>query len=187
MTEVKPHVKVVQHPNPTRRSYHVTREVVEGENKFGFGESAYSSSLSFFKKNKPGDLVKLIQERLQAIPGVIGGHFENYEISVAIGEAFDWSDIGPVVLGEIVNALFPETLGNTIEVSARVGWSYHAKPSSWDMDDDGHRVRYEDTVRREVVEVKDPQVLDVERFLNAEAVQQVQQKVAAEPVVESPE
>src|SRR3989344_4808929 len=162
MTDIKPHVKVVQHPNPTRRSFHVTREVTEGGAKrCGFGDHYFD-----FDRKKPGELAQLLMDRLQAIPGVTSARFEQYEISVGISEAFDWRSIGPIVLGEIVNALFPETLGNTIEISANVGWSYHVRASSWDNDDDGHRVRYKDTVKREVVEVKDPQILDVERFLD---------------------
>jgi hypothetical protein len=43
MTDVRPHVKIEQHPNPTRRTYHVTREVMKGEEKYGWGDSAYRS------------------------------------------------------------------------------------------------------------------------------------------------
>lgn len=182
MTSVKPHVKAVQHPNPTRRTFHVTREVTEGGcDRYGFGDH-----FSSFGRKKPGELVKLLAERLQAIPGVTSARFEPYEISVGIGEAFDWASIGPIVVGEIVNALFPETLGNTIEISAEVGWSYYVRPGSriWDDEDNGHRVKYKDTVKRETIEVKDPQVLDIERFLNPDAVGQAQQKVASEVVSE---
>ncbi|MDO8565179.1 MAG: hypothetical protein Q7R67_00940 [bacterium] len=182
MTDVKPHVKVVQHPNPTRRSFHVTREVTEGgSERYGFGDHYFD-----IDRKKPGELVKLLADRLRAIPGVTSARFEPYEISVGISEAFDWSDIGPVVLGEIVNVLFPETLGNTIEISANIGWSYYVRPSGHSLDDDdGYRVRYKDTAKREVVEVEDPQILDVERFLNAEAVQKAEQKVTAEPMAEN--
>ena len=180
MTDTKPHVKVVQHPNPTRRSFHVTREVTEGgSDRCGFGDHYLD-----FDKKKPGELAQLLMERLRAIPGVTSARFVPYEISVGIGEAaFDWKSVGPIVLGEIVNALFPETLGNTIEISANVGWSYYVRPSgrSWD-NDDGHRVRYKDTVDHEVVEVKDPQVLDVERFFNSGAVERAQVKADSEIV-----
>lgn len=181
MTDIKPHVKVVQHPNPTRRSFHVTREVTEGGAKnCGFGDFYFELD----DKKKPGELAKLLMDRLQAIPGVTSASLKPYEISVGISEAFDWKDVGPIVLGEIVNALFPETLGNTIEISVNVGWSYHVRPSSWDNDDDGHRVRYKDMVKREVVEVKDPQVLDVERFLDPNAVEGAQVKAESEVVSE---
>lgn len=184
MTDIKPHVKIVQHPNPTRRSYHITREVMEGDDKYGWGDSAYSRSLSLFSNKKPSQLVETLKDRLSAIPGVTGGHFEDYEVSIGIGEAFDWKDIGPVVLGEIVNAIFPETLSGTIEISAQIGWSYYVRPSGWDPDDDGHRIRYKDVVSREVVEVKDPQILDVERLLNSDALQKAQEKAATEVVSE---
>jgi hypothetical protein len=177
MTDVKPHVKIVQHSNPTCRSFHVTREVTEGgSDRFGFGDRYFD-----FEKKKPGELVRLLTERLQAIPGVTSAFFEPYEISVSIGEAFDWRSIGPIVLGEIINTLWPETLGNTIEITANVGVAYYIRPSSWGYDDDGHRVRYKDTVKREVVEVNDPQVLDIERFLNPDYVpQRVESEVTSE-------
>ncbi len=182
MTSIRPHVKAVQHPNPTRRTFHVTREVTEGGcDLYGFGDHFYSMD-----RKKPGDLVKLLVERLQAIPGVTSAFIKPYEISVGIGEAFDWTSIGPIVVGEIVNALFPETLEGTIEVSAEVGWSYYVRPGSrmWDDEDDGHRVKYKDTAKRETVEVKDPQVLDIERFLNPNAVEQAKRKAASEVVIE---
>ncbi len=173
MTSIRPHVKAVQHPNPTHRSFHITRDVTEGGcDQYGFGGS-YG-----FGREKVGDLGKLLMSRLQAIPGVTSGFFHSYEITISIGEAFDWGIIGPIVVGEIVNTVFPETFGKTIEISAQVGWSYYVSPGRriWDEEDDGQRVRYKTTAKREVVEVKDPQILDIERFLNTSAVDQAQQK-----------
>jgi len=183
VTDIKPHVKVEQHPNPTRRTYHVTREVMEGDEKYGWGDSVYRS-FGLFSKSKPSEQVKTLKDRLSSIPGVTGGSIGTYEIDIVIGDAFDWKDVGPTVLGEIVNTVFPETLGGTIEISARIGWSYYVRPSGWDDDDDGHCVRYKDVVSREVFEVKDPQVLDVERLLNADALQKAQEKATSEVVSE---
>ena len=167
MIDIKPHVKVIQHPNPTRRTIHVTREVVDGAEKFGWGDSVYRHH-----KVKPSENALLLRDRLSAVSGVIGGTFGNYELDVAIGDAFDWSEIGPVVLGEIVNTLFPETFGKTIEISVTIGWAYQTRSRRmYDDDDDGHRTRYQDMASRVVVEVTDPQILDLERFLDGAALQ----------------
>lgn len=184
MTDVKPHVKVEQHPNPTRRSYHVTREVMEGDERYGWGDSAYHS-YGLFSKKKPSKFVTTLKDRLSAIPGVTGGSFSTYDIDIAIGDAFDWKDIGPIVLGEIVNAIFPETLGGTIEISARIGWSYYVRSRRmFDDDDDGHRVRYKDVASHEIFEVRDPQVLDVERLLDDSALTKVKMETQSELVEE---
>ena len=51
-------------------------------------------------------------------------------------------------------------------------------------DDDGHRVRYEDTISRQIFEVKDPQVLNAESLLDADALQKAQEKAVLEMISE---
>lgn len=167
MVDFKPHVKVVQHPNPTHRSFHMNRDIVDSDEKFGFGTSAYGRHLTKEEKRRTiPPLAKSVLDRLQAIPGVTGGHVEMYEVAVEIGEAFDWKDIGPVAFGEIVNAIFPEVFGASIEVSVKVGWSGYGRPDPFDLDDDhGFRCGYNETIHRHVVEVRDPQIVDIEHLI----------------------
>jgi hypothetical protein len=115
--EVKPHLVAVQHPNPVRRSYHVIREVSEMSHMYGFGRENMFSNV--FKEN-PGAFAEALAQRLGNIPGIVDGHLKQYEISVGIGEAFDWKDVGPLVVGEIVKAVYPEVDGGTLEVSTTV-------------------------------------------------------------------
>lgn len=84
---------------------------------YGFGrENMFSNPF----KEIPGAFAEALAKRLAEIPGVIDGHLKQYEISVGIGDAFDWRDVGPLVVGEIVKAVYPEVDGGTLEVSTKV-------------------------------------------------------------------
>ena|SRR3989338_1079422 len=187
-TEIKPHLKVVQHPNPKRRSFHITREISSCRGMYGFGrESMMFSSLD---REDPGEEAKQLAKQLADIPGITDGHFKQYEISVGIGDAFSWKDIGPLVLGAIVKAIYPEVVGETLDISTTIGWSYHVRPSLFGFmgeDDDGHRVHYQDMTDHQPVEVNfgiGRPTLDIEHILGGEALQEAKQKKAVETVYE---
>lgn len=184
---IKAHVKIEQHPNPKIRDFHVTCEVSAIRGIYGFGENEMMN----FGEKSPGDLAETLAKKLMTIPGVTGGNFKRYEVRVDISDAFSWQDVGPLVLGEIVKNLFPETNGATIDISTRIGWSYFVRPSpAYDFmgeDDDGHRTRYVDMVNRQAVEVKfgsGRPILDVEHLFGSEALTQAKAKAAAEVVIE---
>ncbi len=184
---IKPHIKVVQHPNPKRRSYHFSREVSSTRHMYGFGrESMMFSS----RDENPGEEAKVLAKRLADLPGVTDGHFKQYEVSVGIGDAFSWKDIGPLVLGELVKAYYPEAIGQTLDISTTIGWSYHVRPSEFGLfgePDDGHRVHYQDMVDHEPVEVHmgvGRPTLDIEHLLGKEALQEAKTKKATETVYE---
>lgn len=184
MTELKPHLKAVQHPNQKRRTFHVVREVYQGRHMYGFGKE--NTMLSMLDKEEPGELAKELVKRLETIPGVTDGHFKTYEMSIGIGDAFSWKDIGPLVLGEIVKAVYPDVIGGTLEVSTQIGWSYRVQPrndglsfSFMSMEDDGHRTRYQDMADHEPVEVdfgSGRPTLDIEHMLGGETLKTAKQK-----------
>lgn len=191
MTELKPHLKAVQHPNPRRRTFHVVREVYQGRHMYGFGKE--DSMFSSMDKEDPGDLAKELIKRLGMIPGVTDGHLKSYEISIGIGDAFNWKEIGPMVLGEIVSAVYPDVVGHTLEVSTEIGWSYWVRPGGrgfggmFDGDDDGQRTRYQDMVDRQPIEVNfgaGRPMLDIEHLLGSNVLQEAKQKAAEEAVHE---
>lgn len=158
------HIKIEQHPNPYRRTYHVTSEVLT-EVRYGFGEDSYFGSM---EKKTNEDILGLVA-KLKAIPGIVGGIVKNYEIHLAIGEAFEWVDVGPLALGEIVKALFPEVLGSSIMISNQMVESYCVPPQGFD--DDGTRYRYFYPMKRELVPVDfkgGRPILDVESFFDLE-------------------
>jgi hypothetical protein len=181
--EIKAHIKMVQHPNPTRRTYHVVRDV-SAVRHYGFGQdNLFSSS---FEKKKPGAVAVALAKALEQIPGVDSGSLTQYEISVGIGDAFDWADIAPFVVGAIIKHIFPEVDGKTIEISTNVGHSYQVLPSSWG-NDDGHRVKYDDVTKRYTVPVdlgKGRPALDVE-FLFTRQAQDEAQKQSVEQNVDA--
>jgi len=174
---IKAHIKMVQHPNPTRRSYHVVRDVSTARN-YGFG----SENWMFNEKKKPGAMAVALGKALEAIPGVVDGYLSQYEISVGIADAFDWADIAPFVVGAIIKHVYPEVDGKTIEISTNVGHSYHVRPSGWSDMDDGHRMKYDDVSKRFEVPVdlgKGRPALDVE-FLFSPPAQEVAKKQEVE-------
>jgi hypothetical protein len=146
----------------------------------GFGSDRLGSSLF---GGKPSQLAKTLMERLSAIPGVNGGHLHGYEVSVNIGEAFSWKDLGPIVLGEIVNTIYPEILGKTIAISAELSWTYYSSGGIWE-DDDGQRIRAIYVLDHQEFEVKDPQILDIENHLGSDALVQAKGKARAEAAIE---
>ena len=114
-----PHISIEQHPNPEMRTYHVTRQVSKIQ-RFGFGIDQIISSLD--EKEDPGLLGKRLAKALAQIPGVTAGTLKAYEIDVTKGNAFDWSEIGPLVVGQIVKRVFPKCVGGTIEVSTTANY-----------------------------------------------------------------
>lgn len=187
MTELKPHVLVVQHPNSRIREFHFVREVANTSHMSGFGENSLFGS---FHNEDIGERAKLLARMLQAVPGVIAGNLKRYSLSVTIADAFTWQDVGPLVLGEIIKAIHPEVVGYEIEISARIGWNYYAQPSGYPMfgDDDGHRIRYRDVVKREVLKVEfgaSRPSLDIEHMLGDQALQKAKEDAQKEVVTES--
>ncbi|MBY0537958.1 hypothetical protein K2P47_01015 [Patescibacteria group bacterium] len=168
--DIKAHIKMVQHPNPTRRSYHVVRDVCPVRH-YGFGQDNFFSSLD--EKKKPGAVALALSKALEQIPGVSSGSLSQYEISVGIGDAFDWADISPFVVGAIIKHIFPEVDGKTIEISTNVGHTYRVPPSSFGFgEDDGQRIKYEDVTKRYTVAVdlgNGRPRLDVEFLFSPEA------------------
>ena len=188
-TEIKPHLKVVQHPNPKRRSFHVVREVSTCRDMWGFGRE--NIMFSSHDNQDPGEDAKKLAMRLADIPGITDGHFKQYEVSVGIGDAFSWKDIGPIVLGEIVKAVYPDVIGGTLDVSTTIGWSYFVRPSSRGFmgeGDDGHRVHYQDMADHQPIEVNfglGRPLLDIENLLGKEALKEAKQRKLTETVDEN--
>ncbi|MES2668140.1 MAG: hypothetical protein V4644_00385 [Patescibacteria group bacterium] len=172
-TEIRPHILVVQHPNPTHRNFGFITELSSNRNPYGFGSSHYSN----FEKKNPGALAKTITERLLAIPGVTGGHIDKYEVSVAIGQAFSWEDLGPLVLGQLIKSIYPEVIGSELLISTRVGWVFYVRPSDFGFmgeSDNGHRTRYQDMAKRESIIANlgsGRPSLNIEHLLNVEDAQ----------------
>jgi len=182
MVDIKPHVKIEQHPNPPYRSYHVTVELASADQHMvHFGHDEMGGSISGMK---PKGVTRTLIERLTSIPGVNGGHIRGHEISVNIGQAFRWKDIGPIILGEIVNTVYPEILGKSIEISAELGWTYYTRNMDDGPDDVGQRSRSMEVLDHMEFEVSDPQVLDVESFLNSDALQKAKEKARSEDILE---
>lgn len=184
-TEIKPHLKVVQHPNPKCRCFHLTREILYCRDTYGFGNENLIFSLS---KEDPGAEAKLLAKQLADIPGVTHGYLKQYEISVCLGDAFSWKDIGPLVLGTIVKAVYPEVGGGTLDISTTIGWSHYVQPSSFGFighNDDGLRVHYQDMTDHQPVEVNfgiGRPTLDIERMLGSDALREAKRKKAAEAI-----
>lgn len=185
---ITPHVKIEQHPNPKRRSYHFACEVSTSKHMYGFGRD---SLMVMFDERDPGEESKKLAERLANLPGVTDGHFKQYEVSIGIGDAFSWKDIGPLVLGELVKTFYPDAIGKTLNISSTIGWSYYVRPSSHGFmgdDDDGHRIHYQEMTDHEPVEVKEVNfgagrpILDVEHLFGKEALQEAKAKKAAETI-----
>lgn len=119
MNDSIPHISIVQHPNPEMRTYHVTRQASKARRfKFGIDEFVGSSD----NTENPGLLGKRLAKALERIPGVTTGTLRAYEIDVTKGNAFDWSEIGPLVVGQIVKRVFPKCVGGTIEVSTTANY-----------------------------------------------------------------
>lgn len=180
-----PHILVVQHPNSAIRSYHVTREISQMRGMYGFGpENMFYGGA--FSKERPGELAESLAKALETIAGITEGSMKQYEISVHLGEAFDWRDIGPLVLGEIVKQVYPEADGGTLEVSTRLGWGLWVQPGSFGLfgeSDDGHRIRYQHMADHEAVPVRfktGRPILDIEHLLNAEALKKAKEKAGRE-------
>lgn len=110
---IRPHVLITQHPNLQMRTYHVTRQLSD-VHMFGFGVECMHSS---FDKKDPGVLAKRLARALARVPGITEGHVDQYTVTVAKGHAFSWADVSPMVLGKIIQHVFAECNGSTIEVS----------------------------------------------------------------------
>ncbi|HEY6022296.1 MAG TPA: hypothetical protein VIY48_21295, partial [Candidatus Paceibacterota bacterium] len=63
-TEIKQHLKVVQHANPKIRTFHTVCELSVSDH-FGFGRD--TMRLSFLDKEEPGELAKLLAKQLEKI------------------------------------------------------------------------------------------------------------------------
>lgn len=186
-TELKPHVLVVQHPNSRVREFHFVREVANTSHMSGFGEDRHYGMMN---NEDVGEVAKELSRMLLAVPGVVAGNFKRYAVSVTIADAFTWQDIGPLVLGEMIKAIYPEVVGNDVEISARIGWAYYVQSGGYSMfgDDDGHRTRYRDVVKREVVKVEfgaSRPSLDIEHMLGDESLQKAKEAVRQEVEIES--
>jgi len=131
------HIKIVQHPNPEYRTFHVSRHVCDF-NALGFGDSHYSNPFD----HKPNELAEKLATALAYIPGVTGGDLKQYEIAIHKGQAFTWSEVTPHVMGQIVAKVFPDCAGGTIEVSTTMDYMV------------GEYSRSNDLAKREVVKVE---------------------------------
>lgn len=109
------HIKIVQHPNPEHRTVHVNRHVSNFDS-LGFGDSHYSN----FDNKKPGEVAEKLATALGYIPGVTGGDLKQYEIAIGKGEAFTWTEVMPLVIGQIIAKIFPDSVGEMIEISTAV-------------------------------------------------------------------
>lgn len=180
--DIKAHIKMVQHPNSTRRTYHVVRDV-SAVKLYGFGQdNQFSSS---FDKKKPGVVAEALAKALEQIPGVNSGSLSQYEVTVGIGDAFDWADVAPFVVGAIIKHVYPEVDGKTIEISTNVGYSYYdVKLSDWGYDN-GHRVKYDDVTKRYIVPVdlgKGRPTLDVEFLFSRQAQDEAKKQTVEQSV-----
>jgi hypothetical protein len=111
------HIKIVQHPNSDRRTVHVNRHVSDFD-ALGFGDSHYSN----FENKKPGELAEKLATSLGYIPGVTGGDLKQYEIAIGKGEAFTWAEVMPLVIGQVIAKIFPDSVGEMIEISTSVNY-----------------------------------------------------------------
>jgi len=111
------HIRIVQHPNRDRRTVHVNRHVCDFDS-LGFGDSHYSN----YENKKPGELAENLATALGYIPGVVGGNLKQYEISIGKGEAFTWAEIMPFVIAKVIAKVFPDSVGEMIEVSTSVNY-----------------------------------------------------------------
>lgn len=155
------HIRIEQHPNPDMRTYHLNR-LVSKENMFGFG---IEQTMGLLGDKDPGKTGKALAKGLEKVPGVGSGHFGAYEVSITKGSAFDWADVGPFVVGQIVKHLFPDFIGKEIEISTTQ--HYLA----------GDYSRHQDFVKHHKVKVKfyakkRPRV-DVEGLFNQQALREV--------------
>lgn len=180
------HIKVVQHPNDRIRTYHLTQQVSMVRGMYCFGDSMIGNYGD--EKDKPGKDAQALSKILENLPGVESGYFRKYEISVSIADAFAWKDVGPLVLGEIVKAYYPEAVGQTILISTEVRWSYFTRSRSGFLDDDdsGQRTRERGVADR--VETKidfgagRPR-LDIEHLLDANALRTAQRLAEGEEII----
>jgi len=160
-----PHLKIEQHPNPLRRDFHVSREIGKVR-LYGFGlENSYSGSL--VDEKEPEQLVKELADLLTAIPGVTDGHIDQYSVGIGIGQAFEWEDIGPQVVGVLVAKIFPECIGKSIEISATL--------STIDASGYGHHFDVAKRIPTDVpADISEPNpVLDVESLFSCAPLQKV--------------
>lgn len=121
MNSMLAHISIVQHPNLQCRTYNVNR-LLSGKNiRFGVDEILDS----FDKQNRdPGSLKVNLAKDLDSILGIGKGNVGQYDIHIVKGVAFDWSDIGPLVIAQIIKHLFPKSIGNTIEISTTCHYNF---------------------------------------------------------------
>jgi hypothetical protein len=189
MNEIKPHLKVVRHPNVKCRTFHVVREICLDRGGHGFGRE---DEYIYGRSKEPGDLAKGLAKTLETIPGVASGSLKQYEIRVDIADAFSWEEIGPMVLGEIVKAIYPDVVGNPLLLSVSIGWGYYVAPgrsrmSIFSDENDDYRTRYIDTVKRQPIEVdlgKGRPMFNIEHLLNDEVLAEAKIKADQEMVAE---
>lgn len=113
--KTRPHITIEQLPNPTVRSYIFRPEIGLTKGFVEFGKVPPQD-----KRGLTHEVCEL-GERLAHIPGVIKVYFlKESEVQIIIADAFSWEDVGPRVLGELIEALFPEVIGKTIYVSTAV-------------------------------------------------------------------
>lgn len=112
------HIKIVQAPNPDYRTVHVNRHVCDFDS-LGFGDSHYSN----FEDKKPGEVAEKLATALGYIPGVTGGHLKQYEITITKGAAFTWAEIMPLVIGRVIAKVFPDSVGEMVEISTSMNYN----------------------------------------------------------------
>lgn len=118
MIENEPHLEVVLHDeNPNCRTYYVRRRFYATRD-VGLGTNEPVLSLSD-ERLRPGDFAVRLARRLETVPGVVGCQFRLYSVTVLIGGAFRWKDVGPKVAGELVKMAYPNIAGRMLEVSVR--------------------------------------------------------------------
>lgn len=123
----KAHLKIVQHPNSEIRTFHVNRDVCNVL-RFGFGKKNIDSIFD----HRPDELTARLATALGYIPGVQEGALQQYDISITKGSAFEWADITPYVVGQIVAKVFPDLIGESLEISTSVHYLVGTGYSQYD-------------------------------------------------------
>jgi hypothetical protein len=159
--EIKPHIRVIKLVESYRRAFLVTKQVSETTGIHDFGEGLFDNdgidTIFTTTDGNPGKLAKILVDGLMAVPGVIGGTILKYEIDVDISAAFRPEDIYPRVLGALVKVLFPETIGDKIEVSTSMMHQNEVKKKEEKSDTGGVKCEDDD----DDFEDDEPEELDI--------------------------
>lgn len=106
------HIRIEQHSNPEMRTYHANR-LVSKQHMYDFGIDGMGN----FNEEDPGEMARKLAKALEKVPGVSSGHLSAYEVDVSKGSAFEWDEVSPLVLGQLVKHIFPDFIGKEIQIS----------------------------------------------------------------------